>query len=57
MEVDRVEEWEVKKILNKRRVQGVDRYLIRWKDFMVENDIWEREEDLENTKELIDKFK
>jgi len=57
VEVDRVEEWEVKKILNKRRVQGVDRYLIRWKDFMVENDIWEREEDLENTKELIDKFK
>ena len=29
IEVDRVEEWEVKKILNKRKIQGVERYLVR----------------------------
>jgi len=54
--VDKVEEWEVEKILNKRKVREVDKYLIRWKGFTVENDIWEKEEDLENTKKLVDKF-
>ena len=28
-----------------------------WKGFTVENDIWEREEDLGNAKELVDEFK
>ena len=28
IEVERVEEWEVEKILNKRKIQGVDRYLV-----------------------------
>ena len=38
IKVDRVEEWEVKKILNKRKIQGVEKYLVRWKEFMVEHD-------------------
>jgi len=38
VEVDRVEEWEVKKILNKRKIQGVEKYLVRWKEFMAEHD-------------------
>ena len=29
MEIERVEEWEVKKILNKRKIREVDKYLIR----------------------------
>jgi len=29
VEVDRVEKWKVEKILNKRKVQGVDKYLVR----------------------------
>ena len=36
VEVEGVEEWKVEKILNKRKVRGVDKYLIRWKGFMVE---------------------
>ena len=38
-EVNRVKEWEVEKILNKRKIQGVMKYLIYWKEFIVENDI------------------
>ena len=38
VEVNGIKEWEVEKILNKRKVQEVDKYLVRWKSFMVEND-------------------
>ena len=31
VEVEGVEEWEVEKILNKKRMRGVEKYLIRWK--------------------------
>jgi len=33
-----VEEWEVEKILNKRKIRGVEKYLVRWKEFTVESD-------------------
>ena len=39
-----------------KKIREVDKYLVKWKKFMVEHDIWEKEEDLENTKELVDKF-
>ena len=42
--------------MNKREVRGVMKYLIRWKRFTVENDIWGKEEDLENAKEIIAEF-
>jgi len=50
------EEWEVERILNKRRVRGKDKYLVRWKGFTVESDTWERRENLENAKEAIEEF-
>ena len=56
VEVDEVEEWKVEKILNKRKVQGIDKYLVRWKGFIVENNTWEKEEDLKNAKELVNEF-
>ena len=56
VEVEEVEEWEVKKILNKKRMRGVEKYLVRWKGFMVEGDIWERKENLKNVEELIEEF-
>ena len=33
VEVDRVKEWKVKKILNKRKVKEVMKYLMCWKRF------------------------
>jgi len=56
VEVDEVEEWEVKKILNKRKVRGVMEYLVCWKGFTAENDTCEKEEDLENVRKAVDKF-
>jgi len=37
VEVDRIEEWEVEKILNKKKVRGVMKYLVWWKEFTAEN--------------------
>ena len=56
IEVEEEEEWEVEKILNKRRVRGIDKYLVQWKGFMAEHDTWERDEELRNARELVDKF-
>ena len=56
VEVEGVEEWEVEKILNKKKMRGVEKYLIQWKGFTAEGDIWERKENLKNTEELIKEF-
>ena len=46
----------MERILNKIKVRGAEKYLVRWKRFTAENDTWEKKEDLENAKELVDKF-
>jgi len=56
VEVEGIEEWEVEKILNKRKIWRVDRYLVQWKRFIAESDIWEKEADLKNVRELVDEF-
>jgi len=50
-------EWEVEKIINKRRVQGRDKYLVQWKGCTVEEDTWESQENLKNASELVEEFK
>ena len=50
------EEWEVERILNKRKVRGRDKYLVRWKGFTAESDTWEGRENLKNAKEAIEEF-
>jgi len=42
IEVEGVEEWKVEKILNKRKIRGTEKYLVWWKGFTVEHDIWEK---------------
>ena len=34
----------MEKILNKRKVQEKNKYLVRWKGFMAERDTWESRE-------------
>jgi len=51
------EEFEVEKILNKRTVRGKEKFLVRWKGYMAEEDTWENRENLENVKELVKEFK
>ena len=57
IEVNGEEKWEVERILNKRKVRGIQKYLVQWKGFMVEHDTWEKKEDLVNAREAVDKFK
>ena len=52
-----MKEWEVEKILNKKKIRGVVKYLIQWKGFMAEGDTWERRENLKNAEELIKQLK
>ena len=56
VEEEGVKEWEVEKILNKKKMRGVEKYLVRWKRFTVEHDTWERKEDLGNVKEVLEEF-
>ena len=39
VKVDGVKEWEVEKILNKRKIRGVVKYLVHWKMFITESNI------------------
>ena len=50
------EEWEVEKILNKRKVRGKDKYLVRWKGFTAEGDTWESRENLKNAEDSLKEF-
>ena len=56
VEIEGVEEWEVEKVLNKKKMRGVEKYLVRWKGFTAEGDTWERRENLKNVEELIEEF-
>ena len=56
VEVKGVEEWEVEKVLNKKKIRGVEKYLIWWKGVTAEGDTWERRENLKNAGELIEEF-
>ena len=54
--IEREEEFKVEKILNKRIVQGKEKFLVRWKGYTVEEDTQESRENLENMKELVEEF-
>ena len=38
VEVKEIEEWKIKKILNKKKIRGVEKYLVWWKEFTAEGD-------------------
>ena len=57
MEIEGIEEWEVEKILNKKKIRRVEKYLVWWKGFIAERDTWERKENLKNVKEALEEFK
>jgi len=46
----------MEKILNKRVVWGKEKFLVRWKEYTAEENIWENRENLGNTKELVEEF-
>jgi len=50
------EEFEMKKILNKRIIWRKEKFLVRWKGYTAEGDMWENRENLGNVKELVEEF-
>ena len=56
VEVERVEGWKVKKIINKRKVRELVKYLVQQKRFIVEYNTWKRKKNLENTKKAVARF-
>jgi len=56
VEVEGIEEWGVEKILDKKKIRGVEKYLVRWKGFTAEGDTWERKENLKNAEEALEEF-
>jgi len=46
----------MEKILNKKMVREKEKFLVRWKGYMVEKDTWENKENLKNAKELVEEF-
>ena len=56
IEVEGDKEWEMEKILNKRKIREVDKYLVQWKRFIAEHDIWEKRENLGNTEKALEEF-
>ena len=54
--IDGEEEYEVEKILNRRKIQGRNKFLVQQKGYIAEADIWEGRENLENVKELVEEF-
>ena len=56
VEIGEEQEYEVEKILNKKLFREKTWYLVQWKGYTVEEDMWEKEEDLENVVEAIKEF-
>ena len=46
----------MEKILNKRKIRGVKKYLVCWKGFIAEHNMWEKEEDLGNARKALEEF-
>ena len=54
--IEKEEEQEVERILNKQQIQGKDKYLVQQKGFMAESDTWEERKNLKNTKEAVKEY-
>jgi len=54
--VEGEEEFEVEKILNKRKIWGKDKFLVCWKGYTAEADTWKDRGNLKNAEKLVEKF-
>jgi hypothetical protein len=51
------EEYEVEKIVGKKRIKGKNYYKVRWKGYDAENDTWQSARDLRNAHELLKEWR
>ena len=56
VKVDGEEEYEVEEILDRQEKRGKTRYLVKWKGYMAEENIWEGLENLKNAGKKIEEF-
>ena len=56
VEVEGIKEWEIEKILNKKKIRGIEKYLVQQKGFMMKGDTWERKENLKNAEKALEEF-
>ena len=42
--------------MNKKKIRRVEKYLVQWKGFTAEGDIWKRKENLKNVEEALKEF-
>jgi len=56
VEIKEEMEYEVEKILSKRKRYGKVEYLVQWKGYTVEEDTWEKEGNLGNTREVVEEY-
>ena len=49
-------EYEIEEILDRQEKRGKMRYLVKWKGYMVEENIWEGLENLKNAMEKVEEF-
>ena len=54
--VDGELEWEVEAILNHRKRQGINEYLIKWRGFPKYENTWELESNLHNCQEILKEY-
>jgi len=57
VEIQEEMEYEVEKILSKRKRYGKVEYLVQWKGYMAEEDTWEKEGNLGNAQEAVEEYK
>jgi len=56
VEVAGEKEYEVEEILDRQERRGKTKYLVKWKGYTAEGNIWEGLENLKNTREKIEEF-
>jgi len=56
VEIQREIEYEVEKILSKRKRYRKVEYLVQWKRYMAEEDMWEKEGNLGNVQEAVEDY-
>ena len=56
IKVDSEKEYEVEKILDRQERRGKTKYLVKWKEYIVEENTWEELENLKNAMEKVEEF-
>ena len=57
VEVAGEKKYEVEEILDRQERKGKTKYLVKWKGYTMEENMWERLENLKNTRGKIEEFK